>query len=331
MATISKRVNEGGSVTWQVRLRKRGHAPIVRTFARKSDATAWAHDAESLTQKGGVISTEADNTTLGEALRRYAKEVTPRKKGADRELDRIAAWLRDDLSHRHLARLRGSDFAEYRDKRREDGVADGTIRLELALVSHMFTIASKEWNMEGLRNPIKSVTMPKPGTPRDRRLWPDEEAKLLPALAEIHPHLRPLAELAIETAMRQGELLALTWENVDLGRRVALLPDTKAGEPREVPLSTRAVEILKALPAHVKRTAPVFPVSQDYVIRSFAAACKTCEIEGLRFHDLRHEATSRICLRMSLQEAMKVTGHKTPSMLMRYFHPKVEDLAKKLG
>ena len=107
--------------------------------------------------------------------------------------------------------------------------------------------------------------------------------------------------------------------------------DTKNSEPRAVPLSTRAVEILKALPRQLDPATPVFPVSQDNVIRTFRAACNVAGIEGLKFHDLRHEAISRICERLPMHEAMRVSGHKTPSMLMRYYHPRAEDLARKLG
>jgi integrase len=143
--------------------------------------------------------------------------------------------------------------------------------------------------------------------------------------------MAPLASLAIETAMRQGELLSLTWADVDLQKRIAHLKDTKNSEPRDVPLSSRAIEILKAIPRPLEKTAPLFPISQDEVIRTFRRACTEAKIENLKFHDLRHEAVTRICERLPMHEAMRVSGHKTPSMLMRYYHPKAEELAKKLA
>lgn len=331
MATIGKRTDSKGATHWQVKIRLRGHAPLSRTFDRKTDARAWADEMEFAIRRGGMISTEADATTLGEALERYGREITPHKKSAVRELERVLAWMKHPLAHKYLARLRGADFAAYRDERRAAGKAENTVRLELAVVSHMFKIAASDWGMESLRNPIRNVHMPKGSTPRDRRLFPDEEEKLMPALAEINAYLRPLAELALETAMRQGELLSLVGADVDLRTRVALLRDTKNGDARAVPLSTRAIAIVKALPQQLDSAAPLFPLRRDFVIRSFSAACKACGIEGVTFHTLRHEATTRLCERLPMHEVMRITGHKTPAMLMRYYHPKPEDLAKKLG
>src|SRR5262249_32372581 len=159
------------------------------------------------------------------------------------------------------------DFAKYRDERRADGKSDSTIRSELALLSSLFKIARKEWGMESLRNPISNISMPNPGhtNERDRRLVGDEEARLMSHLTVLGPYYAPMAELAIESAMRQGELLALTWSDVDLEKRVAKLRDTKNSEARAVPLSTRAVEIIRALPRALNETTPLFPVSQDKV------------------------------------------------------------------
>jgi integrase len=175
--------------------------------------------------------------------------------------------------------------------------------------------------------------VPNPGrsNERDRRLTGDEQERLLAQLRVLGPYVAPMVELAIESAMRQGELLSLTFADVELEGRIARLKDTKNSERRNVPLSTRAVEIIRALPRPIDTSAPLFPVTQDNVIRTFRAACEACGIENLKFHDLRHEATSRICRRVSMQEAMKITGHKTPSMLIRYYHPDIEDLARKLA
>jgi integrase len=131
--------------------------------------------------------------------------------------------------------------------------------------------------------------------------------------------------------MRQGELLSLTWADVDLSKRVAKLRDTKNGEARDVPLSTGAVEVIKALPRQLDASTPLFPLTKDRVIHTFRRACTDAGIDNLHFHDLRHEAVSRICEKLPMHEAMRVSGHKTPAMLMRYYHPKAEDLARKLA
>jgi integrase len=280
-------------------------------------------------QDGTAVSTEANRTTLLEALERYRREVTPLKKGAKREEGRIRVWQKNPMSFRFLSQLRGADFAKYRDERRAQGKAENTIALELKLISSLYKKAASDWGMEGLRNPIKSMTMPGPSRKRERRLHPDEESQLMQTLRQMNPFLSPLVALAIETAMRQGELLAITWRDVDLKSRVVVLRDTKNGERRDVPLSSRAVEIIRALPRSLDGR--LFPLTKDAVIHSFRDACAVSGVEDLKFHDLRHEAVSRICEKLPMHEAMRVTGHKTPAMLMRYYHPRASDLARKLG
>lgn len=331
MGTMQTRKGRDGRTAYRAMVRMRGYPHQSKTFERRTDAKDWIRRTEQLIKQGDVPSVEAERTMLYEALERYAREVTPKKKGASRERDRIKAWQRDPLAKRFLSHLRGTDFATYRDKRREEGVAEPTIRLELALISNLYTIAAKDWGMQGLRNPIGSMTLPKGSQERTRVFEGDEEERLLAALAVKGPYMAPLLSLAIETAMRQGELLSLAWADVNLQTCVARLADTKNAEPRDVPLSTRAVEILKALPRSLEAGARVFPLRQDYVIRGFRRACTAAGIEDMKFHDMRHVALTRICARLPMHEAMRVSGHKTPSMLMRYYHPKAEDLARKLA
>jgi len=328
---IQKRINGDGSIVYRAQVRVRGFPHVSETFTRKTDAKKWIEDTKTAIRGGTAVSTEAARTTLREVLKRYKREVTPRKKGADREEQRIDFWLLNPLSLRFLSALRGADFAKYRDERRAEGKAENTVRLELALISHVFEIARREWGMEGLRNPIRNISMPSSSNKRERRVTPDEETALMAELMRKGPYMEPLASLAIESAMRRGELLALTWADVDLAKGVARLHDTKNSEPRDVPLSVRAVVILKALPRQLEDSSPVFPLSAAFVTREFRQACKTAGIENLHFHDLRHEAVSRICEKLPMHEAMRVTGHKTPAMLMRYYHPRPEDLARKLG
>src|SRR4051812_32065636 len=154
---------------------------------------------------------------------------------------------------------------------------------------------------------------------RDRRLAGDEEQRLLANLKACGTYFAPLAELALETAMRQSELLSLTSATVDLGRGMAHVRDPDETKGRTVPLSARALEILSALPKPVSLVAPLFPVSRDELIRAFRKACNDAGIRDLRFQDLRHEAICRMSGRMSMEETMRVVGYKTPTMLMRYY------------
>src|SRR3954463_7656846 len=154
---------------------------------------------------------------------------------------------------------------------------------------------------------------------RDRRLAGDEEQRLLANLKACGTYFAPLAELALETAMRQSELLSLTSANVELGRGLAHVRDPDETKGRTVPLSPRAAEIISALPKPFSLIAPLFPISRDELIRVFRRACNDAGIRDLKFQDLRHEAICRMSGRMSMEETMRVVGYKTPAMLMRYY------------
>lgn len=330
MATFKQR--ESG--WWQAVVRRKGHPQQSKTFPSKLDAEKWARDIENQIDRGIFVPREeAERTTLHEALERYQREVGSSKKGKNQETYRIKAWQAEELATRSLASLKQADFAKWRDERLAAGVAPATVRLDLAVISHLFTIAVKEWGLH-LENPIKRIRLPAVANARDRRLEGDEEARLLaemdsPAAGRSNPWIKPLVRFAIETAMRQGELLALEWKHVDLKKRVAHIHLTKNGDPRDVPLSSTAVEILSALPRSI--SGQVFPTTASAVKQSFTRATKRAEIEDLHFHDLRHEATSRLADKLAMHELMKVTGHKDTRMLARYYHPRAEDLAKKLG
>lgn len=327
MATIVER--KGG---WQAKIRRKGYEPQSHTFDTKADAERWARGIEHQMDRGVFVdSREAERTTLAEALDRYEREVTPRKKGTKQERLRLALWRRDPLAKRSLAKIRGADLAAWRDKRLDAGTSPTTVRNDLALLSHLFNTAIKEWGLESLSNPIEKIKMPTPARARDRRLVGDEETRLLEACeASNCPWLAPAVILALETAMRQGELLSLTWTNIDLTRRVARLDDTKNGDRRDVPLSTAAVTILSDLPRAIDGRA--FPITQDNLEGYWRRATKAAEIADLRFHDLRHEATSRLFEKgLNPMEVAAITGHKTLQMLKRYTHLRAEDLASRLG
>ena len=327
MATITKR-----GKAYQAKVRRKGHEPISQTFDTKSEAEAWARQIESEMDRGIFVDrTEAERTTFAEALERYETEITVRKKGAKQERLRLAMWKRDTLASRTMASLRAVDFAKWRDRRLAEEVSPTTARNDLALISHLFTIAEREWGMESLSNPLRKIRMPSAARARDRRLEGDEEQRLLAACAESQfSWLVPITRLAIETAMRQGELLSMRWKNVNLKRRVVTLVDTKNGDSRTVPLSTTAVSILSDLPRDIG--GQVFPITTAALEHQFRRAVTRAKIEGLRFHDLRHEGTSRFFEQgLNPMEAAAITGHKTLAMLKRYTHLRPEELAKKLG
>ena len=324
MASITNR----GPYQWQVKIRRKGYPVQSKTFETEDDAKKWARMVESEMDRGIFTSlSKAEKTTLKEALEQYGKEITPGKKGAKQEKSRINILSNSALGPRFLASIRGADVAKYRDERLQNR-SPITVNNELILLSHLFTVARKESDMEGLKNPVSDIRKPKQPAGRDRRLHPGEEEKLL---ASASLQLKPMIILALETAMRLGELVSLRWDNIDLTRRVAHLSETKNDASRTVPLSTRAAATLKALPHRLDGR--VFVYSANHTAsHAFSDLVNKLKIEDLRFHDLRHEATSRLFEKgLNPMEVASITGHKTLQMLKRYTHLRAEDLAKKLG
>ncbi len=349
MATINSREDQDGiTIGWQAIVRRKGHPSQTRTFRAKRDAEAWARGVESDMERGiWRDRSEAESTTLGECIQRYLTEVTPRKKNSHPEALKLEQWLRRPLSKRFMASIRGKDVADVIKDMESEGKGGNTIRLHLAVFSHLFKVAKTEWGMESISNPYEAVRKPKIAKGRDRRLVDDEEERLLAACAESgNLWLHPLVVLAIETAMRSGELvetwalnketgqrekasIGLQWSDVDLKRRTAHLPETKNGNARTVPLSSRAVAVLEALPCNLDGR--VFGTTYDGAHQAFVRACRRADIEDLRFHDLRHEAITRLAEQgLTILELQAISGHKTMQMLLKYTHLRAEDLALKL-
>lgn len=374
MAAINKR----GPYQWRAQIRRHGFAPLSKTFTTKAEAEAWAKMNESEMSRGVWISRgEAEATTLHDALERYELEVTPGKKTAAGERSFLRIWKATTMAKQPLAAIRSSDVAKLRDQWLKN-YQPATVLRRLAVLSHVFTIARKEWGMESLSNPVELVRKPQPNNARTRRIAvevskpgpveSDEETSQRAATngelervvaASSSSSLPSIVWLAVETAMRRSEIVGLRWEHIDLERRVAHLPSTKNGSSRDVPLSTRAVNILAALQKvddgdeeegeSIEDDGRVFGIRSDAVTRAFERAvararklfvgqCKENRqkpdaryLTDLRFHDLRHEATSRLAEIFPLHELTKITGHKDPRMLMRYYHPRAEDLAKRLA
>jgi Site-specific recombinase XerD len=228
-----------------------------------------------------------------------------------------------------LGNLTAFHIAQYRDDRLQF-VSTTTVKKELQLISHSLDIGRREWGLS-VKNVATDVSKPAEPKGRDRRLESEEEQPLLNAANHSQNiWLAPLVELAIETAMRRGELLNIEWSDVNLDKKTIHLENTKNGSPRTVPLSTRALEILNTMPRDI--SGRVFPVSAVALRGLWRRACMRANIENLHFHDLRHEATSRFFEKgLNVMEVAAITGHKDLRMLQRYTHLRAEDLAKKLG
>lgn len=351
MATFTKR----GDLQWQAKIRRKGYPQQSKTFDTRAAAERWARAIESEMDRGRFVSSaEAESTTFAEALDRYEREIASNKRGATQERSIIRMLGDSWLAKRPLAGVRRADIAKLRDEWCETH-SPATVVRRLAVISHLFTIARKEWGLESLSNPVELVRKPTVKNERTRRIASidpsssrdvstDELAYV--KAASQSAFLPALIDIAVETAMRRGELMTLGPSQVDLKKRVVTLAMTKNGSSRQVPLSSRAVTILQKL-IEEKRDV-FFPVRADAVTRSFERAvararrryeedCIDREVDAdpnflvdLCFHDLRHEATSRLASVFPLHELAKITGHRDTKMLMRYYHPRAEDLAKKL-
>lgn len=329
---------------WQAKIRRKGYPSQSKTFQFKADAEAWARDIENKIDRGIFVDrSEAEQTTLAKLIDRFEEEFAPhhyRQRDDQKEAWRFQIKrLKEELGDYSLAVLDQRHIAKYRDTRLKGNgkdrpaVVESTVRKELYLLSKILNFAQKECGLVLPRgNPVDKIRMPADGKARDRRLtskeWESVEAE---CKASRNIYLWPAVQLAVETCMRQGELLALTWKHVDLKRRLAHLPKTKNGEARSVPLSPLAVAVLEALPRSI--SGEVIPVQRMTLYHVFAAAIKRANITNFTFHDLRHEGLSRLAERgdFSVLDMSAISGHKTLQMLKRYTHLQAEKLAEKLA
>lgn len=274
---------------------------------------------------------------LNEAINRYHSTISILKKGHAQERYRANSIAKSFLGDLTVDEITSVHIASYRDSRLQQvnhktlkSLSPSTVRLELSLLSNFFDIARIEWGI-CTANPVKDVRKPKPAPARERRLTP-RESRLLLRRASQHKNAELLAiiVLALETAMRQGEILKLRWENINLKTRIAHLPETKNGSIRDVPLTLKARDTLIAVGA--KPSGPVFSYTANGFKSTWRYLVGELGINDLHFHDLRHEAISRLFELGSLgvMDVAAISGHKSLSMLKRYTHLKAQKLVKKL-
>lgn len=284
-----------------------------------------------------VDFSEAERTTLNELLDRYRSDVTPTKRGAAAELSKIAVILRHPIVRRPLAVLTGADLAQYRDDRLRE-VAPATVNRELTVLSHAFSVAMQEWRIVLPRgNPVLAMRRPRAPEGRSRRLGAGEEERIGVAASEYERtskaiRMASIIALALATGMRRGEIASMRWDFVDLSGRTIHLPETKNGTARSVPLSKVAVEILRGVVQRIDGWVWGVDIDPHSITRAFDRICVRAAIKDLRFHDLRHEAVSRLFEKTDLSEMeiARITGHKTLAMLSRYTHLRAGHLADRL-
>lgn len=345
MATIRRRRGPHGRAVYQAQIIRRGFRPRYRTFDTKTEALDWARRLEADMKSGTYRDfSPAENTLVSELLDRYEAEVVPKLRGRVTPYIRV---LRKAFGRLYLTSLTPALLAEHRDQRLQT-VSTQTARHDLAILRRIINHAIKEWGFHlPFGNPVDQVKLPPQGRPRDRRLRKDvdpavdEETRLLKAAEADGGEIHDILVLALETAMRRGELARIRWEEIDFDAPAINMPPGAGNKPgRRVPLSTRAKSVLQARYEAQKAAQGLEPTGRiwlelraaDSISGAFDRVRDAAGLPDLRFHDLRHEATSRLVERgFQLVELAKITGHQTPATLMRYYHPRAEDLAKRMG
>lgn len=296
-----------------------------KMFSARQDAKDWAARQEYL-----IVNSEhvASQQSFGAVMDRYAREVSPTKRGARWEMIRLEKIQRDDIAKVSMGDLAPSHFADWRDKRLKE-VAPASVIREMQLMGSVLNVARREWGLITV-NPLSDVRKPSKPPPRDRRPTSDELERLLHSAGTDLTNATARAFhaflFAIETAMRAGEIVGLEWERVDLERRVARLVHTKNGRARDVPLSKEAVRLLEALP----RLEPVFGLDTRSLDALWRKVRGRAGVEGLTFHDSRHEAITRLAKKLDVLALARMVGHTNLKMLQTYYNETAEELAKRL-
>lgn len=337
MATYRQRGN-----SWEVQIRRKGHAPLSKTFPKKALAEKWAREKENEIDDGLFKDTRASSQTyLADLFDKYLLQITPTKEASSYvpEKARLGTLKRffDGVT---LAGLSIQDVLDYVDERLLK-VSSDAIRRELQLLSDVVDSAQSLWGLHIVSNPVpnakrilRKLRKLKPGNRRERRLKPGEYELIREAHHSKFTLINKIALFDIETALRRSELAKLEREHINFGKRLLYVPksktDWKTGRKgRIVPLSQFAIDILKGIPARIDGS--VFGLQPESISQAFERLCENQGIVGLRWHDLRHEAISRWFEKgFGVHEVAAMSGHCDWRSLKRYTHPDPEKLALRL-
>lgn len=356
MATIEKRINKKGEVSYRAKVRMLGHKAESATFTSLTKAKRWAQDTESAMRDGRHFKTaESKKHTLADAIDRYINDILPQKPKNAANTKSQLLWWKEQIGVKLLSDISPALIGEKRDKllsepieftkkqKQEDGTtkeiitkrrrSPATVVRYLAALSPVFTEAVKEWGwME--TSPLQKVKKPKEPSGRVRFLSDDERDRLLEACkASGNKYLYPAVVIALATGARYSEILGLKWEDVYFDNRRIILRENgirgiKNGETRAAPLTGLAYGLLKDL-SKIRRIDSnlVFPSTinrgQKPILlrKSWETALESADIKDFRFHDLRHSCASYLAMNgASLAEIAEVLGHKTLQMVKRYAH-----------
>jgi len=334
MATLEKRISKQNEVTYRVRIRRKGLQTISKTFRRKSDAKKFVRSIETKIDEGThLVSHEATKHTLSDAIERYILNVLPDKPKSQKKQTQQLGWWHKELGHLKLSAISPAQIAEHRDKLSQGVTNRGfkrtpaTVNRYLAALSHMFTIAVKEWGWIDA-NPVSKVRKLKEARGRVRYLDDDERERLIKACKNSpNPYLYVIVMLALATGGRRNEIIGLTRNDIDMKQKLITFYDTKNGAIRSIPITGFAYNLLaQHLKVHSLHTNLLFPSkrvkNQPIDIRkSWDKAIRETKINDFRFHDLRHSSASYLAMNgASVPEIAEILGHKTLQMVKRYTH-----------
>jgi integrase len=298
-------------------------------FDTEQDAADWGDKIEEEMRSGTFDAKphEPPPKTVREMLQRYRDRVSIGKtrdgKDDRARIERLQAILGAYSVHA----LNSRRVTRYKTDRLEEGAGAQTVLHELVILHHAFKISVEEWGLE-LKTAIPRTRRPKLPPGRNFRISRSEAARI--RLATQSRILPDIVDLAIETCMRRGEIIMLTADLISLENKTAYLPITKNGEARTVPLSSRALAILR--PRVEAGMNPIFNIQPDSLTRAFCRAVRRIGLDHLRFHDTRHEGISRLFENgYSVIEAARVSGHKTLTQLDRYAHLDVKHIIEKMA
>ena len=320
---------------FNVEIKRVGHKPLFKTFIQKSDAMKWGRSVElQLDQSRYRDTSNAAKTKLKSVLERHLKERLRVVKEPKKEQSRYNVIIKHPIVERYLSNLSPQIFAKYRDDRLDEGLSSSTVCRELSFMSIAIKKAVKFYNCWLPEHPVPNEIKPKEKPPRNRRLKEGEfDALMVHCKTKKNSYWCSMIEFAIETAMRLNEQLTVRWEQVDLKKMlITVLPEySKTGVERQIPLTPRAIQILKSLPRSI--SGRVFPVSLNNFQRAWRSITRNAEIKDLHWHDLRREGCSRLMESgLSISEVQMFTGHKTMSLMLKtYTNHNPSIVAKKLN
>jgi integrase len=333
MASIKKT-----ATGWRAQVARRG-VRSSRTFPTKAAAVAWATEEEASILRG--LSERYPRKTVADALERYAREVSAKKRGARAEALRLASIPRDFPAFASLLiqDVTPAEIAAWRDARRA-AVSDSTVVREANTLRHVWSVARDEWGWIG-ESPWAKAKMPREAPARGRITRAGEIRRLVRSMGYrtgARPE-RPQQEVALaylvahHTALRAAEILGLRRSTVDLERRVIRLETHKTVErqgARSVPFTRRALRLLRLLDRWAEEAGrdAYFAITAASLDSLFRKARDRLLIDDLHFHDARASALTRLSKRMDVMRLARISGHADLRQLLgAYYRETAADIA----